>query len=401
MTNNTTNMGSASTISNSGHLADYEFLPAVIVETDDPMKYGRIKVSALGAYNANNSSTAQLPWCYPFTMHGNNTYASYEKGSKVWLFRNTKRQDENWFIPMYEHHAMTQDFIDASDPKNKPEVISMRNNGGSQSSITYDHGGGYNISTGGSGGGASINVGTCSSATMSGGGSAVNTSGSGVTIGSPGEDEHPAGLGDKLSDLIYDILSALQIFSTELGAQDPLARISCENLNVEIQRIYLDIEKILSEKVKICETTADDKAKKEQVAEQVKQEKEAKAETEKNAKAQKVTKEKMAKGEKLTTDEYNSLSITDKLAYDTKQENNLLSARPYFNTDIQGQLAKYREQYVKTHEQSQQTQQKQINKQQNVAVSDNTSMYNIPVSSQISVNTYPNTNKIPTVNQIL
>ena len=401
MTNNTTNMGSASTISNSGHLADYEFLPAVIVETDDPMKYGRIKVSALGAYNANNSSTAQLPWCYPFTMHGNNTYASYEKGSKVWLFRNTKRQDENWFIPMYEHHAMTQDFIDASDPKNKPEVISMRNNGGSKSSITYDHGGGYNISTGGSGGGASINVGTCSSATMSGGGSAVNTSGSGVTIGSPGEDEHPAVLGDKLSDLIYDILSALQIFSTELGAQDPLARISCENLNVEIQRIYLDIEKILSEKVKICETTADDKAKKEQVAEQVKQEKEAKAETEKNAKAQKVTKEKMAKGEKLTTDEYNSLSITDKLAYDTKQENNLLSARPYFNTDIQGQLAKYREQYVKTHEQSQQTQQKQINKQQNVAVSDNTSMYNIPVSSQISVNTYPNTNKIPTVNQIL
>lgn len=401
MTNNTTNMGSASTISNSGHLADYEFLPAVIVETDDPMKYGRIKVSALGAYNANNSSTAQLPWCYPFTMHGNNTYASYEKGSKVWLFRNTKRQDENWFIPMYEHHAMTQDFIDGSDPKNKPEVISMRNNGGSQSSITYDHGSGYNISTGGSGGGASINVGTCSSVTMSGGGSAVNTSGSGVTIGSPGEDEHPAVLGDKLSDLIYDILSALQIFSTELGAQDPLARISCENLNVEIQRIYLDIEKILSEKVKICETTANDKAKKEQVAEQVKQEKEAKAETEKNDKAQKVAKEKMAKGEKLTTDEYNSLSITDKFAYDTKQENNLLSVRPYFNTDIQGQLAKYREQYVKTHEQSQQTQQKQINKQQNVAVSDNTSMYNIPVSSQISVNTYPNTNKIPTVNQIL
>ena len=401
MTNNTTNMGSASTISNSGHLADYEFLPAVIVETDDPMKYGRIKVSALGAYNANNSSTAQLPWCYPFTMHGNNTYASYEKGSKVWLFRNTKRQDENWFIPMYEHHAMTQDFIDGLDPKNKPEVISMRNNGGSQSSITYDHGGGYNISTGGSGGGASLNVGTDSSATMSGGGSAVNTSGSGVTLGSPGEDEHPAVLGDKLSDLIYDILSALQIFSIELGAQDPLARISCENLNVEIQRIHLNIKKILSEKVKICETTADDKAKKEQVAEQVKQEKEAKAETEKNAKAQKVAKEKMTKGEKLTTDEYNSLSITDKFAYDTKQENNLLSVRPYFNTDIQGQLAKYREQYVKTHEQSQQTQQKQINKQQNVAVSDNTSMYNIPVSSQISVNTYPNTNKIPTVNQIL
>ena len=114
------------------------------------------------------------------------------------------------------------------------------------------------------------------------------------------EDEHPAVLGDKLSDLIYDILSALQIFSTELGAQDPLARIPCENLNVEIQRIYLDIEKILSEKVKICETTADDKAKKEQAAAQAKQEKEAKAEAEKNAAAQKAVKEKMAQGKELT-----------------------------------------------------------------------------------------------------
>ena len=387
-------MGSASTISNSGHLADYEFLPAVIVETDDPMNYGRIKVSALGAYNANNSSTAQLPWCYPFTMHGNNTYSSYEKGSKVWLLRNTKRQDENWFIPMYEHHAMTQDFIDSSDPKNKPEVISMRNNGGSQSSITYDHSGGYNISTGGSGGGASLNVGTSSSATMSGGGSAVNTSGSGVTLGSPGEDEHPAVLGDKLSDLIYNILSALQIFSTELGAQDPLARIPCENLNVEIQRIYLDIEKILSEKVKICETTTDDNAKTEKAAEQAKQEKEAKAEAEKNAAAQKAAKEKMAKGEKLTTDEYDSLSITDKFAYDTKQGNNQWSAGTAFNTDIQGQLTKYREQYAKTQEQSQQTQQ---NKQQNVAVSDNTSVYNRHVPAQISVSKYP----IPTINQII
>ena len=398
MTNNTTNMGSASTISNSGHLADYEFLPAVIVETDDPMNYGRIKVSALGAYNAGNSSTAQLPWCYPFTMHGNNTYASYEKGSKVWLFRNTKRQDENWFVPMYEHHAMTQDFIDGSDPKNKPEVISMRNNGGSQSSITYDHGGGYNISTGGSGGGASLNVGTGSSATMSGGGSAVNTSGSGVTLGSPGEDEHPAVLGDKLSDLIYDILSALQIFSTELGAQDPLARIPCENLNVEIQRIYLDIEKILSEKVKICETTADDKAKKEQAAAQAKQEKEAKAEAEKNAKAQKAAKEKMTKGEKLTTDEYNSLGQLDKFVYDADQRNNQWSAGPSFNTDIQGQLAQYRAQYAKTHGQSQQTQQTtQTHKQQNVAVNDNTSVYNRPAPAQISVSKYP----IPTINQII
>lgn len=396
MAYNTTNMGSASTISNSGHLADYEFLPAVIVETDDPLNYGRIKVSALGAYNANNSSPAQLPWCYPFMMQGNNTYASYEKGSKVWLLRNTKRQDENWFIPMYEQHAMTQQFVDGAKHNNKPEVISMRNNGGSQSSITYDHGGGYNISTGGSGGGASVNVGTGSSATMSGGGSSVNTSGSGVTLGTPGADEHPAVLGDKLSDLIYNILKALEIFAIELGANDPLARIPCENLNIEIQKMYLDIEKILSETVKICETTADDKARKGREAEE---EAAAKEKTKTEAKAQenkeknnKSAQEKISKGQEMTKDEYNSLTPLEQNMYRT----NKLMEGTIYSTAAQNQFLQDMKQIgQEKREQAQQNQtNRQQNRQQNVAVSDNTSMYNRPTPPPIEVRTY----SIPTSN---
>ena len=399
MANNTTNMGSASTVSNSGHLADYEFLPAVIVETDDPLKYGRIKVSALGAYNANNSSIAQLPWCYPFMMQGNNTYASYEKGSKVWLLRNTKRQDENWFIPMYEQHAMTQQFVDGANHKDKPEVISMRNNGGSQSSITYDHNRGYNISTGGSGGGASVNVGTGSSATMSGGGSSVSTSGSGVTIGTPGEDEHPAVLGDKLSDLIYDILGALEIFAIELGEKDPLARIPCENLNIEIQKIYLNIEKILSETVKICETTVGDKARKEHEAEYEKQEKAAQVEAENKAAVKNLAKEKLNKGEELTADEYNALDPLNQSKYTTDQWQKQYLKDTDFDPNVQKQWYDYREQLKLTPvqaQQSQQTQQNQTYRQQNVAVSDNTSMYNRPTPPPIEIRTYP----IPTNNQI-
>ena len=401
MTNNTTNMGSASTVSNSGHLADYEFLPAVIVETDDPLKYGRIKVSALGAYNANNSSTAQLPWCYPFMMNGNNTYASYEKGSKVWLLRNTKRQDENWFIPMYEQHAMTQQFVDGAKHNDKPEVISMRNNGGSQSSITYDHRGGYNISTGGGGGGASVNIGTGSSATMSGGGSSVSTSGSGVTLGTPGQDEHPAVLGDKLSDLIYDILSALEIFAIELGAADPLARIVCENLNIEIQKIHLDIKKILSETVKICETTADDKAIKDREAEAEAAKETTKTEAavqENKEKNNKSAQEKLTKNEELTADEYNSLTPLEQNMYRT----NKLMEGTIYSTSAQNQFLQDMEQIgQEKREQAQhtkQTQQNQTYKQQNAAVSDNTSMYNRPTPPSIEVRTYSipiNNNQIP------
>ena len=66
----------------------------------------------------------------------------------------------------------------------------------------------------------------------------------------------------------------------------------------------------------------------------------------------------MAQGKELTADEYNSLSVADKFAYDTKQGNSLWTTGTAFNTDIQGQLAQYRSQYAaQTKVQSQQTQQ--------------------------------------------
>ena len=221
MINDLTNMGSSQTVSNSGHLVDYEFLPAVIVETDDPLHYGRIKVSALGAYNSNNSPTTHLPWCYPFTMTGNASYASYEKGSKVWLFRNKKRQDENWFIPMYELHAQPQEFVNQNADK-KAEVISMRNNGGGKSAITYDHGSGYNISTSGSSGSAGVNVGTNSTTTVSGGGSSVKVENSMVTVGSSGGSAEPAVLGNKLKDWLKELLDIIDEMVNALEV-DPYA----------------------------------------------------------------------------------------------------------------------------------------------------------------------------------
>lgn len=254
MGNTTTNMGSSQTVSNSGHFSDYEFLPAVIVETDDPLKYGRIKVTALGAYNANKSLPAQLPWCYPFTMWGNNTYTTYEKGSKVWLIRNKKRQDENWFIPMYEQHGMTQDFVNNSSHSDKPEIISMRNKGGEQSSITYDHTNGYKISTGGSGGGAGLNIGTDSTAVMNAGESIITANNNGVSIGKMEETEHPSVLGDKLKELFQSIFKEIYEFANALSA-DPYAKVAAGKLAMfanEMQKPekYNDI---LSDIVKIVE----------------------------------------------------------------------------------------------------------------------------------------------------
>lgn len=308
MTDDLNNMGSSQTVSNSGHLIDYEFLPAVVVETDDPLHYGRIKVSALGAYDANKSPSSHLPWCYPFTMIGNASYASYEKGSKVWLFRNKKRQDENWFIPMYELHDDAQSFINNTSHSNKPEVISMRNNGGGKSSITYDHGGGYNISTSGSSGGASMNVGTGGTTTISGGGSSVQAASDGITLGTPGENEHPAVLGDNLKKIIDSFFTIFQMFANVLMKDDTLASNACVMLNNAILSLQDSdsYKELLSETVKICETTPSEKA----AAEKAAAEKKHVEEVEKHNATVNEAKDLMKKdlnGEKLTAEEKNKL----------------------------------------------------------------------------------------------
>lgn len=244
----TSNMGSARTVSNSGHLVDYEFVPAVVIENDDPMHYGRIKVSAPGVFNTNNAKLEQIPWCYPFTMLGNQSYMTLEKGSKVWLFRNKKRHDENWFIPMYELHENQQRFINENS-NNSPEIISYRSASGKSSAITYDKDRGYNMTTGDS----SVNVGSGSSATVTGGSSSVVVDNTKVSIGATdSSNKEPAVLGNKLKKVLNDITSNIKEFADEINPNSDLTG-PAFRLSAGMHNVIDDIEKILSESVEICE----------------------------------------------------------------------------------------------------------------------------------------------------
>ena len=185
-------------------------------------------------------------------MMGNSSYASYEKGSKVWVIRNKKRQDENWFIPMYELQSLSQQYVNENSDK-KPEVISMRTNGGGNSSMTYDHGNGYNISTSGSGGSTGVNVGTNGKTTVSAGTSAVKVENSGVTLGASSGDGEPAVLGNQLKDLLNDILNALSEFCNILQKSDPYSQLGVIYLNTFINTLQTNgaLDTILSKTVTI------------------------------------------------------------------------------------------------------------------------------------------------------
>ena len=176
--NKISNVGEEVSMSNSGNFADYEFVPAVIIDNNDPMNYGRVKVTAPGIFNGNNTDPDLLPWCYPWIMIGNASYSSLEKGTKVWLLKNKKRQDECWYIPMHELYKSAQEYVEQHEADN-PEIISSQNNGGENDSITYNKKDGYTITSGGS----TINSSNNGASVSSGGGEVKVDAGGQVTMG--------------------------------------------------------------------------------------------------------------------------------------------------------------------------------------------------------------------------
>ena len=249
--NEHSNIGSDDSMANSGHFRDYEFIPAVVIENDDPLNYNRIKVTAPGTFNGNNTDIELLPWCYPWFMFGNATYSTMEKGSKVWLIKNEKRHDECWYLPMYELHTSAQEFINEHDIHKKSEM-SYRNIGGGNDFIRWNNNASAEVESGKSNAHASkagINL------TSGSGGVNINNSGK-VSIGPSGASEsEPVILGytlinklDELTDIIITILN-------ELEANVPdYSTVMAENLRNTCQELKSSFETILSETVTINET---------------------------------------------------------------------------------------------------------------------------------------------------
>lgn len=247
------------TMANSGNFEDYEFVPAVIIETNDPLNYGRIKVSAPGSFNANNTDPRLLPWCYPWVMFGYVSYSSMEKGAKVWLIRNEKRHDECWYVPMNELHSAAQEYINNHADDN-PEIISSRNNGGDIDSITYNSKDGYTISSGGStintNNGKGVSASNSENNNNNGGIVKVDTGGK-ISIGPKDtENGEPMILGNTLHALLIELLTYCEImvfeFSQDVSDFNP--GVASALLNA-INDIHLkSLDDMYAETVTISET---------------------------------------------------------------------------------------------------------------------------------------------------
>lgn len=73
----------------------------MVVESNDPTSYGRVKVIIPGKWDTSTMSIECLPWVYPLTMWGYQSFSKMEVNSRVWVIENTEAQEEYWYIPFF------------------------------------------------------------------------------------------------------------------------------------------------------------------------------------------------------------------------------------------------------------------------------------------------------------
>ncbi len=92
-------------------LSNVEMVLGVCVSNNDPKKLGRIKVTSPGRFDTATMAIEGLPWVYPLTTNGYQSYSTITEGGKVWLIDNKDNSDEFWYIPYHELNADTKGAI--------------------------------------------------------------------------------------------------------------------------------------------------------------------------------------------------------------------------------------------------------------------------------------------------
>lgn len=115
-------------------LSDYEWLPGVIINVEDPEKRGRVKASVPTWFDTSVMQEEALPWIVPANMGGYQRFSKLELGSKINVFHRKNTNLEYWYTPMFELDDKTQEIVNDYD---SPEVLLSRSTGDSGVYIYY------------------------------------------------------------------------------------------------------------------------------------------------------------------------------------------------------------------------------------------------------------------------
>lgn len=214
-------------------LSDYEFLPGIVIDADDPERLGRVKATVPTWFDTNTMDKESLPWIYPFCMFGYQTFSKMEKERKIWVFHNTENYLEYWYIPMFEMNGQTKEIVQKYD---NPEVLVSRMNGSPEKNIliAYNESEGLNLRVGET----LISIGSDKNLHITNGKSSFSVTSDGVLLGDGGGSHYPTVVGPKVQEMF-----------TKLAAkcQEIYALASAESWTASIAQPFQDLSKSLNE----------------------------------------------------------------------------------------------------------------------------------------------------------
>jgi len=121
-------------------LGDFEIIPGVVIDANDPLNEGRVKACAPGLFDTSEMDKEDLFWINPFMMIGHQSFSRLEINSKIWILHNVNNYFEYWYIPMFE--------INENAPKvqnSSADVMLSRSINGETVQLYYSPDDGYNI----------------------------------------------------------------------------------------------------------------------------------------------------------------------------------------------------------------------------------------------------------------
>lgn len=125
-------------------VADFDLVPGIIIDVNDPMKLGRVKCSAQGLFDPNTMDEDVLPWIMPIRMNKYQMFSKQEKNRKVWILNNKNNPNEYWYFTFFEMIKITDDLV-KEKYDNDIEVVVSRPTAALSAQFSYDSKDGFII----------------------------------------------------------------------------------------------------------------------------------------------------------------------------------------------------------------------------------------------------------------
>lgn len=182
------------------NLKDFDIVPGVIINVDDPLKLGRVQCAAPGLFDPSVMDADVIPWCMPMQMNKYQMFSKPMKNAKVWIYNNKKNYNEFWYTNMFEMIDVTKQIVDEKYDHDLELIMSRKTVDGCVQ-ISYDDIDGIRLKINED----CINLRPNGDIQCHGAGGEMNIIGGHVYTGNEDGEYEPMVLGNKLVEILAEM----------------------------------------------------------------------------------------------------------------------------------------------------------------------------------------------------